>query len=168
MNKRKQNLIERYFNNPKKDDQKRRKIEDSTKNFPFDNDQKQNNWSHISGPQLNLSTLNLYPSFERRQHIFSELETQISYLKDHSLTTIKVFGKTHKLPRKHAAYGNDGVTYTYSGIKIPATSWEKAPILKKVLEDVKYVTDINYNFVSIEMSQRLQNRSWLSSQRPYA
>ena len=43
MNKRKQNLIERYFNNPKKDDQKRRKMEDSTKNFTFDNDQKQNN-----------------------------------------------------------------------------------------------------------------------------
>lgn len=158
MNKRKQKLIEGYFNNPKKDDQKRRKMEDSTRDSPFYIDQKQNHWSCISGPQLNLSTLNLYPSFERRQHIFSELETQISYLKDHSLTTIKVFGKTHNLPRKHAAYGNDGVTYTYSGIKIPAISWEEAPILKKVLEDVKCVTDINYNFVLINRYQNGQDK----------
>ena len=153
MNKRKQNLIESYFNTPKKDDQKRRKMEDSTQHSSLANDQKKNNWSYISGPELNLSTTNLYPSFESRQHIFSELETQISYLKDHSLTTIKVFGKTHNLPRKHAAYGNDGVTYTYSGIKIPARSWKQAPILEKVLEDVKHVTDINYNFVLINRYQ---------------
>ena len=150
MNKRKQNLIDGYFN---KQEKKRKSSEDSKLEFENDEYQKRSDWIQINGPQLNLSTLILYATYEKRSHVFLELENQINYIKDDHLTTIKVFGKTHNIPRKHAAYGSEGVTYTYSGIKISATPWEQAPILKQILDDVRSVTNINYNFVLINRYQ---------------
>ena len=150
MNKRKQNLIDGYFN---KQEKKRKSSEDSNLESQNVEYRKRNDWIQINGPQLNLSTLMLYATYEKRSHVFSELENQVNYIKDNNLTTIKVFGKTHDIPRKHAAYGSEGVTYTYSGIKISATPWEQAPILKQILDDVRSVTNINYNFVLINRYQ---------------
>ena len=157
MNKRKHNLIDCYFNN-QNNQKKKQTSEDSKQKIQAINCHTASDWLHITGPQLSLSTLVLYATHNERKDLFSELESQIAYIEDPKLTTIKVFGKTHNLPRKHAAYGCDGIKYTYSGIKIPATPWEQAPILKKILEDVKCATDIHYNFVLINRYQNGQDK----------
>ena len=151
MNKRKHILIDGYFIKQNNDKKIKPSQGSDRKLHPIDCTD--SDWTHITGPQLSLSTLVLYTTYKERKHVFSELESQIAYINDPNLTSIKVFGKTHNLPRKHAAYGCKGITYTYSGIKIPATPWEQAPILKKILEDVKCATDIQYNFVLINRYQ---------------
>ena len=77
-------------------------------------------WTHIVGPQLSLSTVILYNAPNVTNRVFDELENQIQYFSDPNLTRVKVFGKWHDIPRKQAAYGVEGLTY-------------KSTILKKCL-----------------------------------
>ncbi|XP_053625921.1 uncharacterized protein LOC128683887 isoform X2 [Plodia interpunctella] len=59
----------------------------------------------------------------------------------------KVFGKSYNIPRKHVAYGDPGVTYTYSGVTIPALPWpEPVLALRELLVKLK---GILYNFVLV-------------------
>ena len=88
-----------------------------------------------------------------RKNIFKELESQIIYFSDPNLTRVKVFGRLHDLPRKQAAYGDKGITYTYSGLKILALPWKEAPILEQILTCVKSVTNHEYNFVLVNRYQ---------------
>ena len=154
MTKRKQNDISKYFVSKEKisyttlDDQKCNKASLKSEDADW-----KNQWVDINGPQFNISTLILYKTLEEKKNIFEELEKQIAYLSDPQLTKIKVFGRWHDIPRKQAAYGNDGVTYTYSGIKIQCIPWSKAPILERLLEDVKTVSRVNYNFVLVNRYQ---------------
>jgi alkylated DNA repair dioxygenase AlkB len=48
------------------------------------------------------------------------------YLKDHldwGQDKIRLFGKTHLVPRLHAFYGDKGISYTYSKIELNAKMW---------------------------------------------
>ena len=106
-------------------------------------------WTHIVGPQLSLSTVILYSAPDERKRVFNGLENQIQYFSDPTLTRVKVFGKWHDLPRKQAAYGIEGLTYKYSGLTVSTIPWKRAPILQQILIDVKNATNIHFNFVLI-------------------
>ena len=59
--------------------------------------------------------------------------------------TINFYGKEHLLPRITAWYGDQGKTYTYSGIKSEPHNWnERLLYIKKSIEEV---TDITFNSV---------------------
>ena len=155
MNKRKQHVISEYFDTTQDiNNAKRSKaIVECSVDSLHTNQCKEEDWVNITGPQLSLATLILYKTSKQRKNIFEELEKQIIYLNDPELTRVKVFGRWHNLPRKQAAYGNEGVTYTYSGMKIPALPWNKAPILQQILNNIKSVTDVEYNFVLVNRYQ---------------
>lgn len=59
----------------------------------------------------------------------------------------RVFGKIYDLPRQQVAYGDPGITYTYSGVTVPALPWP-GPVLalRDFLESLK---GIKYDFVLI-------------------
>ncbi|XP_026329076.1 DNA oxidative demethylase ALKBH2-like isoform X2 [Hyposmocoma kahamanoa] len=78
--------------------------------------------------------------------LYQELESTLEYFTGH-LAKIKVFGKIYDLPRQQVAYGDPGITYTYSGITIPALPWP-APVLalRDFLESLK---GIKYDFVLV-------------------
>ena len=116
MNKRKQLVISEYFDPSNKIDnfKKRKEIVDCIHNSK---PRRKEEWTKITGLQLSLSTLILYETSKERKNILEKLEKQITYLSAPELTKVKVFGKWHDLPRKQAAYGDEGVTYTYSGMK---------------------------------------------------
>ena len=155
MNKRKQNVISEYVDTTNKiDNFKRCKgIVDCSLDSLHTNQCKEEEWVNISGPQLSLSKLILYKTSKERKNIFEELENQITYFSEPELTRVKVFGRWYDLPRKQAAYGNEAVTYTYSGMKIPALPWKKAPILQQILNKIKSVTNVEYNFVLVNRYQ---------------
>ncbi|XP_068629904.1 DNA oxidative demethylase ALKBH2-like [Battus philenor] len=78
--------------------------------------------------------------------LFNELENSLEYFTG-DLSKIKVFGKIYPLPRQQVAFGDPGITYTYSGITVPALPWT-TPVL--AIRDLIFkLKGILYNFVLI-------------------
>ena len=62
---------------------------------------------------------------------------------------IKMFGKVMDQPRKVAWYGDQGVEYTYSGIKMKALEW--SPVLKILKLRLEEFLGVNFNSVLINL-----------------
>ncbi|XP_067144289.1 DNA oxidative demethylase ALKBH2-like isoform X2 [Centruroides vittatus] len=71
-------------------------------------------WKKIENINLNLSYAILFTK-KQADNIFSQLEKDIKYFSN-DLLKVKVFGKWHEIPRKQVAYGDSGLTYSFSGI----------------------------------------------------
>ncbi|CAD0196560.1 unnamed protein product [Chrysodeixis includens] len=102
-------------------------------------------WKSIQGDGLNLEyavPINKNIASE----IFIELENTLEYFTG-DLSQIKVFGKVYPLPRQQVAYGDPGITYTYSGTTVPALPWpEPVLALRDFLVALK---GIKYDFVLV-------------------
>lgn len=51
------------------------------------------------------------------------------------------------MPRKQATYGNEGLTYTFSGLTLSPKPW--IPVLERVRDRVSVVTGETFNFVLV-------------------
>lgn len=64
-----------------------------------------------------------------------------------------VFGKYHKIPRKHVGYGDPGTKYKFSGTTVNAKSWNNnddiCMYLKLFKKKVESLTNQKFNFVLI-------------------
>ena len=81
-------------------------------------------------------------------NIFKHLEKQLVVYLDQSENKVLVYGKTHKIPRKQAAFGDSGLTYSFSGVTINAHPW--LPLLYSLKECVESVLhDETFNFVLV-------------------
>lgn len=112
------------------------------------------NWNQVIKYNLNIETIMMYPDPDERKRIFNELEKQVNYLTEPTLTKIKINGKLHSIPRKQAAYGDSycngiAITYTYSGIKLTPMPWTDTPILHQILLCLNKITGYVYNFVLV-------------------
>ena len=58
---------------------------------------------------------------------------------------IKIFGKTHQIPRLQAWYAEDGVEYTYSGKKLQRHNWNKTLI--EIKQEIESITSMKFNSV---------------------
>lgn len=63
------------------------------------------------------------------------------------LAKIHIFGKWHNIPRKQVAFGNHGLSYQFSGNKIPARPWPSW--LTMVRDHVNAATESDFNFVLV-------------------
>ena len=58
---------------------------------------------------------------------------------------IKIFGKTHQIPRLQAWHADDGINYTYSGKKLQRHDWNNTLLeIKKIIESI---TSCKFNSV---------------------
>ena len=83
---------------------------------------------------------------------FAELRDQI----DWQYAQITVFGKRHWQPRLSAVHGDDGVSYTYSGLTLPTKKW--SPLLDQIKRDLERATGHSFNSVLLNF-YRDQNDS---------
>jgi alkylated DNA repair dioxygenase AlkB len=58
---------------------------------------------------------------------------------------IKIFGKTHQIPRLQSWYADDGIEYTYSGKKLQRHNWNKTLI--EIKQEIESITSIKFNSV---------------------
>ena len=77
--------------------------------------------------------------------IFENLLEEIHWRND----KIKMFGKVMDQPRKVAWYGDEGVEYTYSGIKMKAIEWSETLLVLK--EQVEITLNCHFNSVLINL-----------------
>jgi len=80
------------------------------------------------------------------REIFDKLENEIVYFTG-DLAKVKIFGKTHPIPRQQSAYGDPGLTYRYSGTTVPALPWSSTLAMLRDLVELK--TGVRYNFVLV-------------------
>lgn len=73
---------------------------------------------------------------------FKILEKQINWKQE----KIKIYGKTHPVPRLTALYGNEGVNYKYSGMVRSSDPW--IPELLEIKRDIEVLLD-HHEFNSV-------------------
>ena len=103
--------------------------------------------------------------------IYKTLEKEIEYDK---ISQVKIFGKTFDVPRKQKAYGNDGLTYTFSNVTVPAAPW--LPILEQLKDIVSDLLNCDFNFVLVNrykdgqdyMGEHQDNEKDLDNNAPIA
>ena len=89
-----------------------------------------------------------YPHFFHQKEadvIFEQLANEIPWQQN----DIRVFGKIHPQPRLTALFGNEGITYSYSNIKMQPHPWN--PLLQKIKSHVESVS--NTNFTTVLLNQ---------------
>jgi alkylated DNA repair dioxygenase AlkB len=58
---------------------------------------------------------------------------------------IKIFGKTHQIPRLQSWYANNGIEYTYSGKKLKRHNWNETLI--EIKGEIEKITSFKFNSV---------------------
>ena len=88
--------------------------------------------------------IDLYQSIEcgKKQQLWFE-----SCLHDLNWETgfIKIFGKTHQIPRLQAWYADNGINYTYSGKKLQRHNWNNTLI--EIKGKIESITSFKFNSV---------------------
>lgn len=103
-------------------------------------------WKHITSESLNLDYVQLFSKTEA-DTLFQEAEKVIKYNTD---SKVFVHGKWHNVPRKQAAYGDAGLTYTFSGSTVAAQPWSNAPFLKCIADLISSLAGGGrFNFVLV-------------------
>ncbi|XP_050528783.1 DNA oxidative demethylase ALKBH2-like [Daktulosphaira vitifoliae] len=107
---------------------------------------KQTRWKKITAENIDLDYCEQFLTSIEASSLLEYMEKNITYLNGR-LTYVKVFGVYHPIPRQQVAFGDDGVTYKYSGIIIPAQPWPK-PLLE-LKNKISFEQKIDYNFVLV-------------------
>uniref|UniRef100_T1IXF6 DNA oxidative demethylase ALKBH2 n=1 Tax=Strigamia maritima TaxID=126957 RepID=T1IXF6_STRMM len=102
-------------------------------------------WKKITKQDLDLDYGIVFEKSIADQ-IFQHLEKQTEYYSG-DLAKIRVFGKWHNIPRKQVAYGDNGLSYKFSGNTLPARLW--TPFLSSIRSIVEKLTGFPFNFVLI-------------------
>ncbi|XP_018415942.1 PREDICTED: DNA oxidative demethylase ALKBH2 [Nanorana parkeri] len=102
-------------------------------------------WKRIRAVNLNCDYTILFNKIEANE-IYLQLEQEIVYFSG-DLSKVHVFGKWHTVPRKQVTYGDEGLSYTFSGITLSPKPW--IPVLDRIRDRVKQATGHSFNFVLI-------------------
>jgi alkylated DNA repair dioxygenase AlkB len=78
---------------------------------------------------------------------------------------IKLYGKLIDLPRLTAWYGDQGKSYTYSGIKVVAEPWTDT--LLRIKREIEAVSGVSFNSVLLNLYRGEQDSvAWHSDDEP--
>ena len=90
----------------------------------------------------------LYPNFfsaKEGNQLFSDLYSSVNWKQE----IIQFFGKQMHIPRLTAWYGDEGKSYTYSGIEQHPEHWN--PTLKLIKSKIEQIAQISFNSVLINL-----------------
>ncbi|MEG4282072.1 alpha-ketoglutarate-dependent dioxygenase AlkB [Microcoleus sp. A006_D1] len=106
----------------------------------------------------------LYPflfSSTESDQLFLDLNDSVKWKQD----IIHLFGKTMPLPRLTAWYGDEGKSYTYSGIEQHPEPWNST--LKSIKSKVEEISEVTFNSVLINLYRDGKDSvSWHSDDEP--
>jgi alkylated DNA repair dioxygenase AlkB len=106
----------------------------------------------------------LYPNFfsaKEGNQLFSDLYSSVNWKQE----IIQFFGKQMPIPRLTAWYGDEGKSYTYSGIEQHPESWNTT--LKLIKSKIEEIAQVNFNSVLINLYRDGKDSvSWHSDDEP--
>ena len=74
------------------------------------------------------------------------MENEITYLPEEE-SQIRINGYSYPISRKIVAFGDSGLSYTFSGLTVNSQSW--CPLLLDIKKTVEDLTGFDFNFVLI-------------------
>ena len=104
---------------------------------------------HFHRPKLGLN-VDYYPRFFNRRDsdsLLKQLEAQLKPYYAASKNEVRVYGTVHKIPRKQTAFGDHGLSYTFSGTTVPANPW--IPLMSDIRTCVQSALGEAFNFVLV-------------------
>lgn len=102
-------------------------------------------WQKIEAEGLDCDYALLF-SKDEADFLFKQLEEEVVYSTGEE-SKVHVFGKMHNIPRKLAAYGDAGLSYSYSGVTRSACPW--TPTLEYIRDVVTKTTGQTFNFALV-------------------
>lgn len=98
---------------------------------------------------------------DESDRLFLELNSSIEWQQD----TIVIFGKRIPLPRLQAWYGDEGKSYTYSGIEQHPKPW--TPVLLAIKTRIEKVAPVKFNSVLLNLYRHGKDSvAWHSDDEP--
>lgn len=91
-----------------------------------------------------------YPNFFQGSNayaILKELELELPPYLQKSKNEVKIMGRVHKIPRTQAAFGDEGLSYHFSGVTVPANTW--IPVLGQIRDCLVDHLGEEFNFVLV-------------------
>ncbi|QSV65676.1 MAG: alpha-ketoglutarate-dependent dioxygenase AlkB [Aphanizomenon flos-aquae DEX188] len=106
----------------------------------------------------------LYPNFfstKESNQLFSDLYSSVNWKQE----IIQFFGKQMPIPRLTAWYGDQGKSYTYSGIEQHPEHWN--PTLKLIKSKIEQIAQVSFNSVLLNLYRDGKDSvSWHSDDEP--
>ncbi|WP_339703266.1 alpha-ketoglutarate-dependent dioxygenase AlkB [uncultured Marixanthomonas sp.] len=99
-------------------------------------------------PNLPNAEVVYYPHFFSEKKAYTYFETLLKET-NWQQDDITVFGKTYKQPRLTALYGENGKSYSYSGITM--TPLPLTPVLTKIKNKVEEISNVKFNVVLLNL-----------------
>lgn len=106
----------------------------------------ENRWEKIIADDLDLDYCETFLSRAEADSLMEYMENSVRYLEGPP-AHVKVFGRCYPIPRQQAAFGDDNVSYKFSGTVVPAQPWP-APLLQ-LKDKIRDALGYNYNFVLV-------------------
>lgn len=106
----------------------------------------ENRWEKIIADDLDLDYCETFLSRAEADSLMEYMENNVRYLEGPP-AHVKVFGRCYPIPRQQAAFGDDNVSYKFSGTVVPAQPWP-APLLQ-LKDKIRDALGYNYNFVLV-------------------
>ena len=100
-------------------------------------------------PANGLNILYCSSFFKHRDadNLLKQLRTELESYLSASPNVIRLMGKEVRIPRRQAAFGNSGLVYSFSGIKMAANPW--LPILMDIKTCIEGAVKEEFNFVLV-------------------
>lgn len=135
---------------------KKRKLEEQTEPDEGSRNEGGGAWpwstSHLQRfekPKLGLN-VDYYPRFFSKTDadvIFRQLEEGLLPYLASSKSQVKIMGKVRQIPRKQTAFGDRGLTYSFSGTTVAAKEWPS--FMLRVRASVESALEESFNFVLV-------------------
>ena len=81
---------------------------------------------------------------DEADEIFQLLQNELIYNTDEQ-SQVVMMGKKINIPRKQVAYGDDGVSYNFTGTNVKAKSWNTTTKLSKCLKQIRDKVSKRFN-----------------------
>lgn len=103
-------------------------------------------WEKIVAENLDLDYCQRFLNAAEGAALMEYMEHNVHYL-DGRLNQVKVFGQYYPIPKQQVAFGNEGVSYKFSGTIVPAQPWP-TPLLE-LKNKIRLARHVDYNFVLV-------------------
>jgi len=102
-------------------------------------------WEHLSLPDADVRIARGFLARDAGEACFTALRGSVDWRRDR----VRVFGRSHPLPRLHQWYGDPGTDYRWSGLCMRPQRW--TDVLARVRDQVGAATGCRFNSVLVNL-----------------
>jgi alkylated DNA repair dioxygenase AlkB len=121
----------------------------------------QRSFQRLEMPEADVIFYRIFFTVDQANTFYEELYRNTNWKQEQ----IKLYGKLIDLPRRTAWYGDEGRSYTYSGITVTPNPW--MPVLLEIKKEIEGVSGVIFNSVLLNLYRTERDSvAWHSDDEP--